>query len=52
MKTLLFVLTLLIVIPTSAQEYIKEFSAQNQFDTQYEQVVSKYAYENYKGSHK
>ena len=52
MKTLLFVLTLLIAIPTSAQDYIKEFSAQNQFDTQYKQVVSKYAYENYKGSHK
>ena len=52
MKILLLALALLFAIPTEGQEYVKEFSAQKQFDTQYSHVEVKYAYESYKGSHK
>jgi hypothetical protein len=37
---------------SNAQDYVPSFTAQHQFDTQYGQVESKYAFENYKGSHK
>ena len=52
MKILLLTLALLFVLPGEAQEYVKKFSAQKQFDTQYSHVEAKYAYENYKGNHK
>lgn len=35
-----------------AQEYVQPFTAQQQFDTQFETVTQKYPFENFKGSPK
>ena len=54
MKRTILSLVLLAVtyMASNAQDYVPSFKAQHQFDTQYGQVESKYAFENYKGSHK
>ena len=54
MKKLLIALFAIALLPTAAQaqQYVESFSAQQQYDAQYAEAKMKYAFENYKGSHK
>jgi opacity protein-like surface antigen len=54
MKKLLIALFAIALMPTAsqAQEYVTTFTAQQQYDAQYAEAKMKYAFENYKGSHK
>ena len=54
MKKLLVALLTVAMLPVvaQAQEYVETFSAQQQYDAQYKEAKMKYAFENYKGSHK
>ena len=54
MKKLLIVLVAVTLLPVAAeaQEYVKTFTAQQQYDAQYKEAEMKYAFEEYKGSHK
>ena len=54
MKRLLIALLVIVAQPiaTQAQEYVATFNTQHQYDTQYKEAKMKYAFENYKGSHK
>ena len=47
----ILMLLLAVAVSSSAQDVQREFSAQRQYDVQFEQADMKYAFEDYKGSH-
>ena len=54
MKKLFLPLLMALLLPvvSKGQEYVSTFNTQHQYDTQYTEAKMKYAFENYKGSHK